>query len=159
MWSASCSTHIPSFYHSDIINLFLIDYTWCGLCNIRCSTISTHTFSVPPFLRKYLNPQFIRINKMVKQCKYHPCLSRLASRIQYYKVGNIFEFTVFIFLENALNLGVFYSWHPTPHPPYSPSLSLKFLSSHPRQREITHSLQAAFFRKSVSPNSRTGGGN
>ena len=66
-------------------------------------------FLLPPFFRKYLNPQIIRINKMVKQCKYHPCLSRLASRIQYYKVGNIFEFTVFIFLENALNLGVFYS--------------------------------------------------
>ena len=116
-----------SFYCSDIINLFLLDYTWYGLCNIRCSTISTHPFSVvPAFSEDISTLSLLKPIKWLKQCKYHPCLSRLASMIQYYKVGKIFEFTVFIFLENALNLGVF--THDTP-PPQSPIPTQNYLSS------------------------------
>ena len=48
-------------------------------------------------------------------------------------VGKIFKFMVFTFLENVLNLGIF-----THVAPYS-KLSPKFLSSHPRQKEIIHS--------------------
>ena len=147
-----------SFYCSDIINLFLLDYTWYGLCNIRCSTISTHAFSVvPAFFEDISTLSLLKPIKWLKQCKYHPCLSRLASMIQYYKVGKIFEFTVFIFLENALNFGVFTHDTPPPPNPQSPipnpysKLSLKFLSSHPRQREITHSPRQHFFENLFLP--------
>ena len=55
-------------------------------------------------------------------------------------VGKIFKFMVFSFLENALNLGIFTHAFP-PHSKLSP----KFLSSHPRQREINHSPRLQFF--------------
>ena len=45
----------------------------------------------------------------------------------------IFKFMAFKFLENALNLDIF-----THAPTYS-KLATKFLPSHPRQKEITHS--------------------
>ena len=66
----------------------------------------------------------------------------------FHHVGKILEFIVLTFLENALNLGLF------THVPTSLSkLALKFLSLHPRQREITN-LPRQCFCKSVSPNSR-----
>ena len=59
----------------------------------------------------------------------------------------------FTFLENVLIRGIF--THAPPHSELTP----KFLSSRPRQKEITHSPWAAFFRKSVSPTAERGGGN
>ena len=62
--------------------------------------------------------------------------------------GKIFKVMEFTFLENALIRSIF--THAPPHSKLAP----KFLPSRPRQKEITHSPQAAFFRKSVSHNSR-----
>ena len=45
MWPASSSTDISSFYCSDI-NLFLIDYTWCKLCNIRLLLFENNSRSI-----------------------------------------------------------------------------------------------------------------
>ena len=45
MWPASSSTDISSFYCSDI-NLFLIDYTWCKLCNIRLLLFENNSKSI-----------------------------------------------------------------------------------------------------------------
>ena len=116
---------------------------------------------------------------MVNSIDYHPCPSRLASRciLSYFYellrtfslssmlvefslklvyippcVENFFKFMVFTFLENALNLGIF--THVSPHSKLAP----KFLLSHPRQKEITHS-QGSIFPKICFPNSRRGGGN
>ena len=61
-------------------------------------------------------------------------------------VGKIFKFMEFTFLENGLIRGIF------THAPPQSKLAPKFLSSHPRQKEITHSP-----RLSVSLNSRKGG--
>ena len=58
----------------------------------------------------------------------------------------------FTFLENALIRGIF--THALPHSKLAP----KFLSSRPRQGNYLFP-QGAFFRKSVSPNNRKGGGN
>ena len=55
-------------------------------------------------------------------------------------VGKIFKFMVFTFLENALNLVIF-----TQVPPHS-KLAPKFLSSHPRQKEITCFPREHFFK-------------
>ena len=100
-------------------------------------SISTHPFSLSPLFRGYLNPQ-VSISKMISSVDYHPCPSRLASRIHPFIfyinslwlylspefllnflsnmyippcVGKSSKFMVFIFLENALNLGIF------THPP------------------------------------------
>ena len=45
MWPASSSTDMSSFYCSDI-NLFLIDYTWCKLCNIRLLLFENNSRSI-----------------------------------------------------------------------------------------------------------------
>ena len=123
---------------------------------------------LPPLFRKYLNPQ-VRINNKVCSVDYHPCPSRLASRIYPFTflktpqglvslspecllsflsnlhippcVGKTFEFMVFKFLENTLNLGIF------TYAPLIPFLKLahKFLSPHSKQMEITHSPRQHFF--------------
>lgn len=61
--------------------------------------------------------------------------------------GKAFKFIVFKFLENALNLGIF------THAPLPSSSPLK---SHAQVLTITNYSfsQTAFFRKSISPNSR-----
>ena len=115
---------------------------------------------------------------MVSSLDYHPFPSRFASKIHPFIfllapqgfislppewllnfvsnsdippcVGKTFKFMEFTFLENALIRGIF--THDFPHSKLAP----KFLSSCHRQKEISHSPQAAFFRKSVSPNSRNG---
>ena len=61
---------------------------------------------------------------------------------------------VFTFLENALNLGSF-----THVPPPQSELSPKFLLSHPRQREITHSPRQHFFKNLFPTAPERGGGN
>ena len=62
-------------------------------------------------------------------------------------VEKIFKFMVLAFLENALNLGIF------------PQVFPKFLSSHPRQREIAHSRGQHFFENLFPPTAQMGGGN
>ena len=66
-------------------------------------------------------------------------------------VGKIYEFMMFTFLENALNLGIF------TQVPSHLKLSPKLLSSYPGQREITHSHRQHFFQKPVSPTAEKGG--
>ena len=56
-----------------------------------------------------------------------------------------FKFTVFTFLENALNAGIF------THAPHHSKLASRFLSSHPRQTEITHSRRHHFFKNLFPP--------
>ena len=68
-------------------------------------------------------------------------------------VGKMFKFVVFSFLENALNLGIF--THAPPHSKLAP----KFLSSDPRQKEITHSPWQHLFRNLFPPAVERGGGN
>ena len=66
-------------------------------------------------------------------------------------VGKTFKFMLFTFPENALNLDIF-----THASPAHSKLSPRFLSSYPRQREITHSPGSVVFHKSVSSNKRKG---
>ena len=81
-------------------------------------------FLMFPLFQKNLNSKF-RTNKLVKSVVYHPYLSRLASRIHpfifletpsgFVSLKNVclifsnlfFQFMVFIFPENALNLCIF----------------------------------------------------
>ena len=65
-------------------------------------------------------------------------------------VGKFFKFIIFTFLENALNLGIF--THVPPHSKLGP----KFLSSHPRQKEITHSPRQYFFEYLLPPAAERG---
>ena len=60
---------------------------------------------------------------------------------------------VFTFLENALNLGIF--THAPPHSKLAP----KFLSSHLRLKEITHSSWQHLFKNLFPPTVEKGGGN
>ena len=68
-------------------------------------------------------------------------------------VGKIFKFMVFTFLENALNLDIFI------HVPLHSKLAPRFLSSHPRQKEICHSLRQHFFENIFPRTAESGGGN
>ena len=68
-------------------------------------------------------------------------------------VGKIFRFIAFTFPENALNLGIFA--HVPPHS----KLVSKFLVSHPRQKEITHSSRQHFFENLFPPTAVRGGEN
>ena len=122
-------------------------------------TTSKNSFSVKPFFWWYLY-FLVRINKMVSSLDYHPSPTRLAQGciLSYFYellralslssecllnflssvyilpcVGKIFNFMEFSFLENAIIRGIF--THAPPHLKLTP----KFLSSRPRQKEITHS--------------------
>ena len=68
-------------------------------------------------------------------------------------MGKIFKSIEFTFLENELNQGIF--THSLPHSNLTPN----FLSSRPRQKQITHSPKAAFFRNLFPPTEEKGGGN
>ena len=68
-------------------------------------------------------------------------------------VGKIFKLIVFTFLENLLNQGIF-----THVPPHS-KLASKFLSLHPRQKEITHLPRQHFFENLFPPTAERSGGN
>ena len=110
----------------------------------------------------------VRTNKMVNCLGYHPCPSRLAPRIHPFTFlwtplslsrmlvefflkllysrtcEKIFKFMELTFLENALIQGIF------THVPLHSKLAPKFLSSRPRQKEITpcprqHSFENLFF--------------
>ena len=74
--------------------------------------------------------------------------------VLFHHVWENFQFMVFTFLENLLNLPP----HPRPPPPQS-KLYPKFLSSHPRQREITHSLRQYFFKNLFPPTAERSVGN
>ena len=59
----------------------------------------------------------------------------------------------FTFLENALIRGIF--THAPPHSKLAPN----FLSSRPRQKEITHSPRQHSFENLFPPTAERGGGN
>ena len=67
--------------------------------------------------------------------------------------GKIYNFRMFTFLENALNLGLF-----TYAPPHE-KLTSKLLLLHPRQKEITDSHRQHLFQNSVSPTIKKSGAN
>ena len=56
-------------------------------------------------------------------------------------------------LRKCINLGIF--THVSPHSKLAP----KFLTSHPRQKEITHSPRKHFFENVFPPTAERGGGN
>ena len=60
---------------------------------------------------------------------------------------------VFTFLENTSNKDIF------THVPPESKLAPKFLSSHPRQKEITHSFRQQFFKNLFPPTAERGGEN
>ena len=60
---------------------------------------------------------------------------------------------VFTFLENTLNQGIITSVSP------DSKLALKFLSSHSRQKEITHPFRQHFFENLFLPTVERCGGN
>ena len=68
-------------------------------------------------------------------------------------MGKIFKFMQFTFLENALIRGIF--THALPHSKLTP----KFLSSRPRQKEITHSPRQHSFENLFPPTAERGRGN
>ena len=145
------------------------------------SAILTHHFSVATFFRGYLNSQVVRINKMVNSVNtilvfqdqpqgyillyFYKLLRDLSlSRI-------LAEFSLNLFCsvmcgKNCQIYGLhirrkciesrhFYSCPPPPPPPHS-KLFPKFLSSHPRQREITHSPRQHFFENLFPPTTGRG---
>ena len=67
--------------------------------------------------------------------------------------GKNFKFMEFTFLKNALIRGIF--THVPPHSKLTP----KFLSSHPREKEITHSPRQHSFENLFPPTAERGGGN
>ena len=67
--------------------------------------------------------------------------------------GKNFQFMVFTFLGNTLNLSIF--THVPPHLKLAP----KSLSSHPRQKEITHSPRQHLFESLFPPTAERDGGN
>ena len=135
------------------------------------------SFSVNlPFFWGYLNSQ-VRTNKMVNCLVYHPCPSRLAPRIHPFiflwtplslsrmlvaffvkllystTCGKIFKFMELTFLENALIQGIF------THVPLHSKLAPKFLSSRPRQKEITPCPRQHSFENLFLPIAERDGGN
>ena len=68
-------------------------------------------------------------------------------------VAKIFKFMEFTFLENALIRGIF--TRITPHSKLAP----KFLSSHPRQKKVTHSPRQHSFENLFPPTAEKGEGN
>ena len=68
-------------------------------------------------------------------------------------VGKIFKFMEFTFLENGLIRGIF------THAPPQSKLAPKFLSSHPRQRDITHSPRLHSFENLFPSTAERGGRN
>ena len=67
--------------------------------------------------------------------------------------GKNFQIYGVTFLENALIRGIF--THVPPHSKLTP----KFLSSHPRQKEISHSPKQHSFENMFPPTVERGGGN
>ena len=65
----------------------------------------------------------------------------------------IFKFMEFTFLENALIRGIF------THVPRQSKPATKFLSSRPRQKEITHSLRQHSFENMFPLTAKRGGRN
>ena len=65
----------------------------------------------------------------------------------------MFKFMEFRLLENALIQAIF--THASPHPKLAP----KFLSSRPRQKEITTSRRQYSFENLFPPTAERGGGN
>ena len=70
------------------------------------------------------------------------------------RVGKIFKFMAFTFIENALNLGIFI--HVPPHSKLAPNF---LSSSHPRQKEITHFPRRHFFENLFPRTAERDGGN
>ena len=68
-------------------------------------------------------------------------------------MGKIFKFMEFTFLENALIQGIF------THAPPRSKLAPKFVSSRPRQKEITHSPRQYSFENLLPPTAERAGGN
>ena len=68
-------------------------------------------------------------------------------------VVEIFKFMKFTFLENALIREIF------THAPPESKLAFNFLSSHPRQKEITHSPRQHSFENLFPQTAESGGGN
>ena len=115
----------------------------------------------------------VRINKMVnsislKETSFHVSkykllralsLSRMLAEFSLIRVyiapcvGKIFIFMVFRFVENALNTGIF------THVPHHSKPTSKFLSSHPRQKGITHSPRQYFVENLFPLTAESGGGN
>ena len=68
-------------------------------------------------------------------------------------MGKSFKFMELTFLKNALIRGIF------THAPPPAKLAPKFLSSLPRQKEITHSPRQNSFENLFPPTAERGGGN
>ena len=68
--------------------------------------------------------------------------------------GNFLKLMIFTFLESALNLGIF-TQTPLLTQNSSPPALPKFLSSHPRKREITNSPRQHFFENLFPPTAET----
>ena len=67
--------------------------------------------------------------------------------------GKIFKFMEFTFLENEFIRGIF--THALPHSKLAP----KFLSSRPREKEITHSPRQQSLKNLLPATAERGGGN
>ena len=154
------------FFKSNVIYFAQKEPIKKEILRISSAQIKIHQILVICETRK----QFflVRTNKMVNCLGYHPCPSRLAPRIHPFTFlwtplslsrmlvefflkllysrtcGKIFKFMELSFLENALIQGIF------THVPLHSKLAPKFLSSRPRQKEITpcprqHSFENLFF--------------
>ena len=73
------------------------------------SSISTHPFLMFPLFQKYLNPQ-VRANKMVNSVVYHPCPSKLGSRIHTFIFLNSFRALSKILVEFPLTFIFHHVW-------------------------------------------------
>ena len=111
MWPASSSTDISSFYCSDI-NLFLIDYTWCKLCNIRLLLFENNSRSTniqelntggKEIVAVITQDRVIddNLKKQIKNPSLHTCRLFLLARIFQYisNWSKIFELLPTLFLQ------------------------------------------------------------
>ena len=131
-------------------------------------SISLISKSAPPFstsllfFKEYFNYQ-VRINKMVNKhtIDYHPylfpeyILNFFSNSISHYSLGS-FKSIVLRLLENSFASQKTESVHFYSFP--QAKLSPRFLSSPPRQKEITHFPKVVFFENLVSSKLKGGEG-
>ena len=130
---------------------------------------------MPPLFREYLNPQVIRINKMVNSVN---TILVFQDQLQGYILLYFYNFLralslfrmlvefslIFVLFHHVWEKFSIYGVHiprksiESALLPQS-KLSPQFLSSHPRQREITHSLRQYFFKNLFPPTAERSVGN
>ena len=147
--------------------IFLKYQCKCGRGNSVLS-FNASFFRCSSFFREYLNPHVIKMNKIVnsvnttfewllKALSLSRMLVEFSLKLVYSSMcGKNFQ-TYGVHIPRKMPW--IYAFLLIPPPPPHSKVSLKFLSSHPRQREIIHSTRRHFGENLFPPTVERGGEN